>query len=91
MGRLSGFKYRKIIKVLKEFEFEFHRQAAGSHEICGTSKTMCNCFSLIITYASNIAIAFQLLKRIIKIYSAAINIFYISSDKNTIIYFCRRS
>ena len=33
MGRLAGFKYRKIIKVLQEFGFEFHRQAAGSHEI----------------------------------------------------------
>jgi len=33
MGRLSGFRYREIIKILKKFEFEFYRQAAGSHEI----------------------------------------------------------
>lgn len=33
MGRLGGFKYREIIKKLKKFGFEFHRQAAGSHEI----------------------------------------------------------
>ena len=39
MGRLAGFKYRKIIKVLREFGFEFHRQAAGSHEIWFNSET----------------------------------------------------
>jgi len=33
MGRLAGFKYREIIKILKKFGFEFLRQAAGSHEI----------------------------------------------------------
>jgi predicted RNA binding protein YcfA (HicA-like mRNA interferase family) len=33
MGRLSGFKYREIIRILKLFGFEFYRQAAGSHEI----------------------------------------------------------
>ncbi len=33
MGRLSGFKYREIIKKLKKFGFKFDRQAAGSHEI----------------------------------------------------------
>jgi predicted RNA binding protein YcfA (HicA-like mRNA interferase family) len=33
MGRLSGFKYRQIIKRLKAFGFIFDRQAAGSHEI----------------------------------------------------------
>ena len=33
MGRLSGFKYREIIKKLKAFGFEFFRYAAGSHEI----------------------------------------------------------
>jgi predicted RNA binding protein YcfA (HicA-like mRNA interferase family) len=33
MGRLSGFKYREIVKKLKKFGFEFHRQASGSHEI----------------------------------------------------------
>jgi predicted RNA binding protein YcfA (HicA-like mRNA interferase family) len=33
MGRLAGFKYREIVKRLKQFGFEFDRQAAGSHEI----------------------------------------------------------
>ena len=33
MGRLSGFRYRDIIKKLKRGGFEFYRHAAGSHEI----------------------------------------------------------
>ncbi len=33
MGRLAGFRYRAIIKRLKQLGFEFDRQAAGSHEI----------------------------------------------------------
>jgi predicted RNA binding protein YcfA (HicA-like mRNA interferase family) len=33
MGRLAGYSYREIVKRLKYFGFEFHRQAAGSHEI----------------------------------------------------------
>ena len=33
MGRLAGFRYRDIVKRLKQLGFEFHRQAAGSHEI----------------------------------------------------------
>ena len=33
MGRLSGFKYRQVIRKLKKVGFEFDRQAAGSHEI----------------------------------------------------------
>ncbi len=33
MGRLSGYKYREIVRILKIFGFEFSRQAAGSHEI----------------------------------------------------------
>ncbi len=33
MGRLSGYKYREIVRILKRFGFEFYRQAAGSHEI----------------------------------------------------------
>jgi predicted RNA binding protein YcfA (HicA-like mRNA interferase family) len=33
MGRLSGFKYREIIQRLRRQGFEFHRHAAGSHEI----------------------------------------------------------
>jgi predicted RNA binding protein YcfA (HicA-like mRNA interferase family) len=39
MGRLSGFKYRVIIQILKKFGFEFLRQAAGSHEIWYNPKT----------------------------------------------------
>lgn len=33
MGRLSGFRYRQIVKKLKALGFEFFRHAAGSHEI----------------------------------------------------------
>ena len=33
MGRLSGFKYRQIVKRLKAYGFVFDRHAAGSHEI----------------------------------------------------------
>ena len=33
MRRLSGFRYRQIVRRLKHFGFEFDRQAAGSHEI----------------------------------------------------------
>lgn len=33
MGRLAGFSYREIVRRLKQLGFEFHRQAAGSHEI----------------------------------------------------------
>jgi predicted RNA binding protein YcfA (HicA-like mRNA interferase family) len=33
MGRLSGFRYREIVRRLKQFGFVFDRQAAGSHEI----------------------------------------------------------
>ncbi len=39
MGRLSGFRYREIIKILKKFGFEFYRQAAGSHEIWFNAET----------------------------------------------------
>jgi len=39
MGRLGGFRYREIIKRLKQFGFEFHRQAAGSHEIWHNATT----------------------------------------------------
>ena len=39
MGRLSGFRYRKIVNLLKIFGFEFYRQAAGSHEIWYNPKT----------------------------------------------------
>ena len=33
MGRLAGFRYRQIVQRLKRLGFEFHRQAAGSHEL----------------------------------------------------------
>jgi len=33
MGRLAGFKYREVIRKIKNLGFEFYRQAAGSHEI----------------------------------------------------------
>ncbi len=33
MGRLSGFRYRDIIKKLKRVGFKFDRYAKGSHEI----------------------------------------------------------
>ena len=39
MGRLSGYRYRDIIKIIKLFGFEFYRQAAGSHEIWHNPKT----------------------------------------------------
>ncbi|MDR2560248.1 MAG: type II toxin-antitoxin system HicA family toxin [Holophagales bacterium] len=33
MGRLSGFSYTQVVRALKLLGFEFHRHAAGSHEI----------------------------------------------------------
>ena len=33
MGRLSGFKYREIVKRLVAIGFGFFREAKGSHEI----------------------------------------------------------
>ncbi len=39
MGRLSGFKYRQIVKRLKAMGFVFDRQAAGSHEIWYNEQT----------------------------------------------------
>jgi predicted RNA binding protein YcfA (HicA-like mRNA interferase family) len=33
MGRLAGFRYRDIVKRLKELGMQFDRQARGSHEI----------------------------------------------------------
>ena len=33
MGRLAGFSYREVVKLLKALGLEFHRKAAGSHEI----------------------------------------------------------
>ncbi|MBK1706276.1 type II toxin-antitoxin system HicA family toxin [Halochromatium glycolicum] len=39
MGRLSGFRYRDIVRRLKRLGFQFDRQAAGSHEIWFNSET----------------------------------------------------
>ena len=39
MGRLAGFKYREVVKRLKQLGFAFDRQAAGSHEIWFNSLT----------------------------------------------------
>ena len=39
MGRLSGYKYRQIVKRLKVFGFVFDRQASGSHEIWYNKQT----------------------------------------------------
>jgi len=39
MGRLAGFGYRDIVQRLKRLGFEFHRHAAGSHEIWRNSTT----------------------------------------------------
>ena len=39
MGRLSGYTYREIIKILKGLGFKFYRQAAGSHEIWYNQQT----------------------------------------------------
>lgn len=33
MGRLAGHSYSDVIRKLKNFGFEFDRQAKGSHEI----------------------------------------------------------
>jgi len=33
VGRLSGFRYRDVVRRLKRLAFAFDRQAAGSHEI----------------------------------------------------------
>ena len=33
MGRLAGFKYKEVIRKLKNLGFNFDRQASGSHEI----------------------------------------------------------
>ena len=33
MGRLAGYRYREIVKRLKELGLTFSRQATGSHEI----------------------------------------------------------
>jgi len=39
MGRLSGFRYRDIVRMLRVLAFEFDRRAAASHEIWFNSRT----------------------------------------------------
>lgn len=39
MGRLSGLRYRQIVKRLKDLGFAFDRQASGSHEIWYSQQT----------------------------------------------------
>ena len=39
MGRLSGFRYREVVRKLRSCGFEFDRQAAGSHELWYNAKT----------------------------------------------------
>lgn len=39
MEQLAGFRYRDIVRCLKQFGSEFDRQAAGSHEIWFNSNT----------------------------------------------------
>lgn len=39
MGRLSGFKYKFIVKKLSQFGFVFYREDKGSHEIWYSSVT----------------------------------------------------
>ena len=39
MGRLAGYKYRQIVQKLRSLGFQFHRQAAGSHEIWHNAAT----------------------------------------------------
>jgi predicted RNA binding protein YcfA (HicA-like mRNA interferase family) len=39
VGRLSGYKYRDVVRKLKQLGFEYARQAAGSHEIWFNPKT----------------------------------------------------
>jgi len=39
MGKLTDFRYRKIVKMLKKQGFMFDRQEASSHEIWHNTKT----------------------------------------------------
>jgi predicted RNA binding protein YcfA (HicA-like mRNA interferase family) len=39
MVRLSGFNYRQIVKKLSKLGFDFHRHAAGNHEIWWNDST----------------------------------------------------
>ncbi len=39
MGQLAGFSCREIVRRMKDLGLEFHRQAAGSHEIWANRAT----------------------------------------------------
>ena len=39
MGRLSGFKYRNVVKRLRYFGFVFDRPGPGSHEVWRHTRT----------------------------------------------------
>ncbi len=45
MGQLGGFRYREIVQRLKQFGFQFDRQAAGIHEIWYNPDS--NCYTTI--------------------------------------------
>ena len=39
MGRLAGFRYREVIRKLRDLRFSIDRQAESSHEIWYNSST----------------------------------------------------
>jgi predicted RNA binding protein YcfA (HicA-like mRNA interferase family) len=51
MGQLGGFRYREIVQRLKQFGFQFDRQAAGSHEIWYNPNT--DCYTTIPNHSGN--------------------------------------
>lgn len=58
MGRLSGFRYRDIIKRLKKFGFILDRQATGSHEIWYNRET--ENYTTIPNHSGDIAFPFEM-------------------------------
>ena len=53
MGRLSGFKYRDIVKKFAMIGFVFFREAKGSHEIWHNPRT--NKYTTIVNHRGDIA------------------------------------
>jgi len=45
MGRLAGFKYKKVVRKLKKLGLLFEREGKGSHEIWYNPKT--DCFTVV--------------------------------------------
>ena len=39
MGRLSGFKYREVVRRLRQFGYGFDRPGPGSHEVWRHTQT----------------------------------------------------